>query len=316
MKQEDKTYINEYLKKNNISSNELMWMCYMGRLADLTESQLDLYILGDMELMQREYIRIALILGISDDEAENVKNAEDIKGVLFKNQEKLKEQSKERDGMSVLSDILKTQKKILDKSEENINISNKLMRNMLKIPDFEMVSKLADKKAGDITERIEVLLPGKETPVELDKNILSRLTDKIKRKDKKKQLTDIFDILSGNNFSKQQAAELIDGLKNGLSAEAVMSYAKEEYSPEKMSELKEFLLMVKEQNENISTDNSRNVTEPGKEDDKNENTDNEPISEGDIPAENEYLFAGDSDVEQEEPEDAVYDEDFEEYEED
>ena len=93
MKQEDKTYINEYLKKNNISSNELMWMCYMGRLADLTESQLDLYILGDMELMQREYIRIALILGISDDEAENVKNAEDIKGVLFKNQEKLKEQS-------------------------------------------------------------------------------------------------------------------------------------------------------------------------------------------------------------------------------
>lgn len=313
MKQEDKTYINEYLKKHNISSNELMWMCYMGKLADLTESQLDLYMLEDIELMQREYIRIALMLKINPDEAVKVRSINDVKELLLKNQETFIQQSNEQDVLSALADIKKMQEKILNKSEESVNISNKLVKSILKIPDFETVSKMADKKVTEIIENIEMLLSGKETsePEDTEKNIILKLADKIKRKDKKKQPGDIFGMLAQNSFSKAQAAEMIDGLKNGLSAEDVMSYAKEEYSPEKMSELKEFLLMVKAQKEKENGDNNSRVTEQGMMDDKNGET---AQTQNDEAPENQYLFTDDSSMEQAESEELIYDEDFEEYE--
>lgn len=314
MKQEDKTYINEYLKKHNISSNELMWMCYMGKLADLTESQLDLYMLEDIELMQREYIRIALMLKINPDEAVKVRSINDVKELLLKNQETFKQQSKEQDVLSALADIKKMQEKILNKSEESVNISNKLVKSILKIPDFEIMSKMADKKVTKIIENIEMLLSGKEAsePEDTEKNIISKLADKIKRRDKKKQPEDIFSMLAESNFSKAQATEIIDGLKNGLSAEDVMSYAKEEYSPEKMSELKEFLLMVKAQKENENADSDSKAIEQGMRDDKNKEvvqTQNEEAPE------KEYIFTDDGSMEQTESAELIYDEDFEEYEE-
>lgn len=246
---EQKSAMNQYFEKKGIkrdakNASEIVWMYFLASKSEMTDEELDLFLLKDLKIVERDCIRIALLMEIEPEKAVTIKSYSDIKNILSAKSSPSEDLSEVENRLLSIENKLDYIKDMEDGTYQKLDMTASEFEEKY-IPEFIKTLK------KEISAIQNVILNEFNTSAQKNKKKtgagLTGLVLKIKNlRNKSKSNTDIFEILEKGNFSKDQADVIIGGLKEGLNQSDVILYAKKEYSAEKMENLKNFLLLKTE----------------------------------------------------------------------